>query len=74
MKLFSEKIEVDNKKNNADKTLSYINCKECGKDIIAEIAHANDSVCPYCGALFRQPAYKRIESIVDNGSFIEIRT
>ena len=72
MKLFSEKIEVDNKKNNAGKKLSYINCKECGKDIIAEIAHANDSVCPYCGALFRQPAYKRIESIVDNGSFIEI--
>ena len=72
MKLFSEKIKVQNEKNKADKKLSYMNCSDCGKDIIAEIVHANESICPYCGALFRQPAYKRIEMIVDNGSFIEI--
>jgi len=73
MKLFSEKIQVDkDAKRNGDKKLDKLNCKECGKDMIAEIAHANDSICPYCGALFRQPAYKRVEMIVDNGSFIEI--
>ncbi len=72
MKLFSEKIEVKNDKNKEVKEAPKLKCAECGKDIIAEIAHANDSVCPYCAALFRQPAYKRIEMIVDSGSFIEI--
>lgn len=72
MKLFNEKIDVKRDDTKAEKKLSNLQCKKCGKDIIAQIAHANDSICPYCGALFRQPAYKRIEMIVDNGSFIEI--
>jgi len=72
MKLFSEKIEVSNKKIKEAKKLAKLRCSDCGKDIIAEIAHANDSICPYCAALFRQPAYKRVEMIVDGGSFIEI--
>ena len=63
MKLFSEKIETD----AAGKRLAVetLRCTGCGKDLLADIFHANDSTCPYCGALFRQPAYKRIESIVD---------
>lgn len=72
MKLFSEKIEVSNEKIKEVKKLAKLHCNDCGKDIIAEIAHANDSICPYCAALFRQPAYKRVEMIVDGGSFIEI--
>lgn len=72
MKLFSEKIEVKNGVKQPEKMLDMLKCKECGKDTIAEIVHANDSICPYCGALFRQPAYKRVEMIVDSGSFIEI--
>jgi len=72
MKLFSEKIDnkVDVKKpESAPVTLK---CGGCGKRMIADIVHAGDSVCPYCGHLFRQPAYKRIEAIVDSGTFIEI--
>lgn len=72
MKLFAENIEVENTVKQPEQALDKLHCKNCGKDMIAEIAHANDSICPYCGALFRQPAYKRIEMIVDNGSFIEI--
>ncbi len=73
MKLFSEKIEVKNEANKpAENALEKLHCRECGNDMISQIAHANDSVCPYCGSLFRQPAYKRIEMIVDSGSFIEI--
>ena len=73
MKLFSENIEVkDVTEPRVDNVLEELHCNGCGKDMIADIAHANDSTCPYCGFLFRQPAYKRIESIVDNGSFIEI--
>ncbi len=70
MNLFSEKIQTD---SNAQRlTVETLRCSGCGKDLLAGIFHANDSTCPYCGTLFRQPAYKRIESIVDSGSFIEI--
>ncbi len=70
MQLFNEKIQIDGAaQGSAPETLR---CGKCGKDLLADIFHANDSTCPYCGALFRQPAYKRIESIVDPGSFIEI--
>ncbi len=71
MKLFKQDIEV---KDDArvGYALEKLYCAGCGREMVAEIAHANDSICPYCGYLFRQPAYKRIEMIVDNGSFIEI--
>jgi len=71
MKLFYEKIDTEEtyeKKPEAEK----LYCGGCGREMIAEVVHANDSICPYCGYLFRQPAYRRIEMIVDNGSFIEI--
>lgn len=73
MKLFSEKIDAGVKLANKQSAgVEKLHCERCGKDIIADIVHANDSICPYCGFLFRQPAYKRIEMIVDPGSFIEI--
>ena len=73
MKLFSEKIDIRNTaENSAADVPTTLKCGGCGKDMIADIVHAGGSVCPYCGYLFRQPAYKRIESIVDSGSFIEI--
>ena len=73
MKLFSEKIDTrDTVENTVADVPVMLKCGGCDKDIIADIVHAGSSVCPYCGYLFRQPAYKRIESIVDSGSFIEI--
>ena len=73
MKLFSENIDINNAEEKPrDNALEKLSCDGCGKDMIADIAHANESTCPYCGWLFRQPAYKRIEAIVDSGSFIEI--
>lgn len=73
MKLFSESIDISNAAGKPqDNAHEKLCCEGCGKDMIAEIAHANESTCPYCGWLFRQPAYKRIEAIVDSGSFIEI--
>lgn len=71
MKLFYEKIDIEEisvKKQEAPK----VYCGGCGREMFAEVVHANNSICLYCGYLFRQPAYKRIEMIVDNGSFIEI--
>ncbi len=71
MKLFNEKIEISEDLQPEEK-IEKLYCGGCGREMIADIVHANDSICPYCGYLFRQPAYNRIEMIVDNGSFIEI--
>ena len=49
-----------------------LRCARCGRDLVADVVLAGDAACPYCGNLFRQPAYRRIEAIVDSGSFIEI--
>lgn len=72
MNLFKETIETNGQSRHEDTEVKKLHCGDCGKDMIADIAHANDSICPYCGFLFRQPAYKRINMIVDSGSFIEI--
>jgi acetyl-CoA carboxylase carboxyl transferase beta subunit len=71
MKLFNERIEIDGGAQPEEK-VEKLYCGGCGREMIADIVHASDSICPYCGYLFRQPAYNRIEMIVDNGSFIEI--
>jgi acetyl-CoA carboxylase carboxyl transferase beta subunit len=71
MELFNEKIEISADVQPEEK-IEKLYCGGCGREMIAEIVHANYSICPYCGYLFRQPAYNRIEMIVDNGSFIEI--
>ena len=71
MNLFKETIEsaVHSPDTAA---IEKLRCGDCGKQMVADIIHANDSICPFCGFLFRQPAYNRIDMIVDSGSFIEI--
>ncbi len=73
MNLFSEKIEHSSPQTGEETgALEILRCTRCGRDLIAEVVLAGDAACPYCGNLFRQPAYRRIEAIVDSGSFIEI--
>ena len=73
MNLFSEKIEHNLPQTGEESgSLEILRCTRCGRDLIAEVVLAGDATCPYCGNLFRQPAYRRIEAIVDSGSFIEI--
>ena len=74
MNLFSEQIESSAVQSVAQTAgeLDMLRCARCGRDLVAEVVLAGDAVCPYCGNLFRQPAYRRIEAIVDSGSFIEI--
>lgn len=73
MNLFSEQIE-QNLPPAGEETgvLEMLRCTRCGRDLVAEVVLSGDAACPYCGNLFRQPAYRRIEAIVDSGSFIEI--
>ena len=73
MNLFSEKIEHTLPQTGEETgALEILRCARCGRDLVAEVVLAGDAACPYCGNLFRQPAYRRIEAIVDSGSFIEI--
>jgi len=73
MNLFSEKIEQYLPQTDEETgALEILRCTRCGRDLIAEVVLAGDATCPYCNNLFRQPAYRRIEAIVDSGSFIEI--
>lgn len=46
-------------------------CNQCGKAIIAEEAEKGYYICPKCGGYFHVPAYRRLEMILDEGSFQE---
>ena len=46
-------------------------CNQCGKVIIAEDAEQGYYICPKCGGYFHVPAYRRLDMILDEGSFQE---
>lgn len=46
-------------------------CNKCGSAIIAEDVKRDFYICPKCGGYFRVHAYRRIEMIADEGSFVE---
>ena len=46
-------------------------CNQCEKAIIAEEAEQGYYICPKCGGYFHVPAYRRLDMILDEGSFQE---
>lgn len=46
-------------------------CNKCGGAIIAEDVKAGYYICPKCGGYFRVHAYRRIQMIIDEGTFEE---
>ncbi len=46
-------------------------CKRCGAPILGRVVKANYYVCPQCGGYYRVHAYRRVEMILDEGSFEE---
>lgn len=64
------KIEPESEKIDIPKGL-WKKCRICKEPIFAEDVKANLYTCPKCGGYFRVHAYRRIEMLVDDGSFIE---
>lgn len=46
-------------------------CNKCGQPIYVEDVVDNHYVCPKCGGYFRVHAYRRIEMLIDEGTFEE---
>ncbi len=46
-------------------------CKRCGAPILGRVVKANYYVCPKCDGYYRVHAYRRVEMILDEGSFEE---
>ena len=49
----------------------WIKCPKCTSLMYYKQVEAKQNVCPKCNHHFRISAEKRIESIVDEGSFVE---
>ena len=66
--------EKEAKEHRGDLKLSdelWIKCNSCKEMIYRRVIERNFQVCPKCNYHFPIPAQKRIESLVDPGSFIE---
>ena len=51
--------------------IEYRTCKKCKSTFEKSVVQANYSICPKCGNYLRVHAYRRIESLADEGSFRE---
>ena len=58
-------------KNSLDEKF-WFKCEKCGKNIFRKDFEENLYVCPECGKHYRLKARKRIDLLMDRGSFIEI--
>lgn len=64
----------DNFAQNSVDDQFWIVCEGCGKRIFRKNFKENLYVCPECGKHHRLKARKRIDLIIDKGSFIEINS
>lgn len=49
----------------------WIKCENCKEILYKENVKENNSVCPLCGYAFRMSSRRRIEQIIDEGTFEE---
>jgi acetyl-CoA carboxylase carboxyl transferase subunit beta len=49
----------------------WVKCQGCSETILGKEIEANLSVCPKCGHHYRIPARKRLEILLDNGTWQE---
>lgn len=57
-------------KNNVDIPIGkWVKCEECKEIIYKETVRSNLNICPNCGHYFRMHTGKRIELIIDEGTY-----
>lgn len=66
-----EKEEKEKKENPKFSEDLWIKCNSCNEMIYRKVIEQNFQVCPKCNYHFQIPARKRIESLIDPGTFIE---
>lgn len=52
----------------------WTKCLKCGKLLYKKELMENDFICPECHGYFRMPSTNRIDTIVDEASFVELFT
>ena len=61
---------VSNKKSNIDIPIGkWIKCDACKEIVYKETLKENLNICPNCGYYFRMHIGKRLEQIIDNGTY-----
>ena len=50
----------------------WMRCKSCGGLVFKRRIRENNNICPNCGAYFFLTAKERLESLIDEGSFVDI--
>ena len=74
-----KRIELDNENDNQEKEEhrsdipvgKWVKCSKCKEILYKEDLHKNYSVCPNCGNHFRLSSRRRVEQIIDEGTFKE---
>ena len=51
----------------------WVKCDKCKEILYKENIKENDSICPLCGHYFRMSSRRRIEEIIDKGTFEEFK-
>ncbi len=67
---------IDTKYKNTEKEPTvpqglWKKCNKCGQPIYVEDVVNNDYICPKCGGYFRIHACRRVEMVIDEGTFHE---
>lgn len=65
-----ENKNSNNKKTNIDIPIGkWIKCERCKEILYKETVRNNFSICPNCGNYFRMHIGKRLETIIDSGTY-----
>ncbi len=68
----SNSISEKNEKNKVDIPVGkWIKCEKCKEIIYKEIVNENYNICPNCGNYFRLSSRRRLEHIIDKGTYKE---
>ena len=65
-----ENNNIKNKKTNIDIPIGkWVKCDKCKEIIYKETIRENMNICPNCGGYFRMHINRRLESIIDEGTY-----